>query len=70
MSDLLKQRLKSKTYWLALLTTLLGIVQANPAILGWAGLSGSDAGNVLIGIGILGAVIRELTTGPLQEKTM
>jgi uncharacterized membrane protein len=68
--ELLKQRLKSKTYWLAIASVLLGIVQSNPAILGWAGLSGTDAGNVLIAVGILGGLIREFTTGPLAEKSM
>lgn len=68
--DYLKQRLKSKTYWLALITALLGIVQSNPAVLGWAGLTASQAGTAMIIVGLAAAVLRELTTGSLAEKTM
>lgn len=63
---MIKQRLKSKTYWLGLTVTGLGLMQMNfPSI---ASFFGEYQGWVLIGIGIGIKAVRELTDKPLSAK--
>lgn len=67
MWELIKQRLKSKTYWLAVALAGLGAVQVvvpgvqdkvSPAAYAWA----------TVVLAIVVAMLRELTTQPLDEK--
>jgi hypothetical protein len=63
------QRLKSKTYQLAILTALVGFVQANPQLISdTLKLSATQLGWVMSGVGIIAMVIRELTTKAISEK--
>lgn len=63
------KRLSSKTYWLAIATLVIGAIQANPAMLGDTfHLSASTLGWVMVGIGVLAMIVRELTNKPLSEK--
>jgi uncharacterized membrane protein len=67
--DLILQRLKSKTYLLAILTALIGFAQANPQLIADTfKLSTTQLGWLMGGAGILGLIIREFTTKPLSEK--
>lgn len=67
--DLILQRLKSKTYQLAILTALVGFIQANPQLISdTLKLSASQLGWVMSGLGIIAMVIRELTTKAISEK--
>lgn len=58
---------KSKTLWFALLLAVLGAVQASTEALTDV-LSPSAAGWVTMGVGVAIAVLRVLTTIPLDEK--
>ncbi len=63
---MVRQRLRSKTYLLSLLVTALGVVQANfPHI---KELLGEHAGVTFMVIGVLIAVLRELTKEPVAAK--
>lgn len=63
---MVKQRLKSKTYWLAIAITVLGAVQANyPHI---KELLGEHSGIAYTGIAVLVALLRELTKEPVSAK--
>ena len=67
--DLILQRLKSNTYQLAILTALIGFIQANPNLIGDTfKLSTTQLGWVMSGVGIIAMVIREFTNKPLSEK--
>jgi hypothetical protein len=67
--ELILQRLKSKTYQLAILTALVGFVQANPQLISdTLKLSATQLGWVMSGAGIIAMVIRELTTKAISEK--
>jgi hypothetical protein len=67
--ELILQRLKSKTYQLAILTALVGFVQANPQLISdTLKLSATQLGWVMSGVGLVAMVIRELTTKAISEK--
>ena len=67
--ELILQRLKSKTYQLAILTALVGFVQANPQLISdTLKLSATQLGWVMSGVGIIAMVIRELTTKAISDK--
>ena len=67
--DLILQRLKSKTYQLAILTALVGFVQANPQLISdTLKLTTTQLGWVMSGVGLVAMVIRELTTKAISEK--
>jgi len=67
--ELILQRLKSKTYQLAILTALVGFIQANPQLISdTLKLSATQLGWVMSGVGIIAMVIREFTNKPLFEK--
>ena len=68
-SNPLLQRLTSKTYLLAIVTLVIGAIQANPAMLGDTfHLSNATLGWVMVGVGVAAMVIREVTSLPLSEK--
>ena len=69
MDEILK-RLRSKTYILAIASSAIGLLQAYPAVVSGLlpQLTAQQMGWVMMGIGVVGAVIRELTTKPLSEK--
>lgn len=59
----IKQRMKSKTYWLNILGgPVLAYVAANPAVFGVTGPAG------LAVLALANIVVREMTTKPLSEK--
>jgi len=63
---MISQRLKSKTYWLGLVVSTLGVIQMN-----WPEVQaslGAYAGWAYIGLGIAINIMRELTTGSLSDK--
>ena len=62
----MKNRFKSKTYWLSLAGILLGTAVANPDIVG--PYLGEHSGLIMMGLGVSGMIIRELTTSALDEK--
>ncbi len=67
--ELILQRLKSKTYQLAILTALVGFIQANPQLISdMLKLSATQLSWVMSGVGIIAMVIREFTNKPLSEK--
>lgn len=67
MIEIIKQRLKSKTYWLAVAVILFQTVdQFHGQIAGLFGAHVSLAINVLWPV--LFMAVRELTTKPLSEK--
>ena len=67
--ELILQRLKSKTYQLAILTALVGFIQANPSLIGdTLKLTTTQLGWVMSGVGLVAMVIRELTTKAISEK--
>ena len=67
--NLLLQRLKSKTYLLAVLTALLGVIQAYPQLIfDTFRLTAVQQGWLMILVGIAAAIVREYTTKPLDQK--
>ena len=60
------QRFKSKTYWLALLVTILPVLQSNWSLL--QQYFGEYQNLVYVVIGVFIAILREVTTKPLSEK--
>lgn len=63
---MVRQRLKSKTYLLSMLVTLLGVVQQNfPYI---KDSIGEHSGLVFMAIGLAIAFLRELTKEPVSAK--
>lgn len=57
-----KQRLRSKTYWVNTLAAVVGIVAAQAPALGIV------QPQVLVGLAIANIVLRELTDRPLKAK--
>lgn len=62
----LAKRLKSKTYWLAMFTASLGIIEANVGLLREA--LGEHYGYAFIVVAILSMAVREATHGPVSDK--
>ncbi|MFP5504947.1 MAG: hypothetical protein ACLGH6_01995 [Gammaproteobacteria bacterium] len=62
----ISKRLKSKTYWLAIATAGLGIVEVNMHLLQAA--LGQYYGAAFIVVALLGMAVREITTGPVADK--
>jgi hypothetical protein len=60
------KRLKSKTYWLAILMGGLTLVESNIHLL--RDSLGDNWFYVYVGFSILAMVIREATTKPIREK--
>lgn len=63
---MLSQRLKSKTYWLAITTAVLGVLSQYIPM--FQEFLGENYPFVFVGIAILSAIVREMTTKPLSEK--
>ena len=63
---MIKQRLKSKTYWLGMVAVGLGLAEQNFSMISTQ--LGDSAGFVYIALGVAGFAVRELTTGPVNEK--
>ena len=66
-TQIVKQRLKSKTYWLGTFILLLGFVQDNFPLI--SQYLGEHQGAVKVLIGLLIIAMRELTKEPLSEKS-
>lgn len=67
--NLILQRLKSKTYQLAMVSALLGIAQANPNLISNTfELSATQLGWVMAVVGFIAMIVREFTDKPLSEK--
>ena len=62
----MKSRAKSKTYWLGMISIILGTVVSNPEIIG--PYFGDHAGLIMMILGIAGMVIREYTSESLSTK--
>lgn len=59
--------LKSKTIWFSILVALAGVAEQYAAVI--SSLVGpKNSGVVMIGIGVVAAVLRVYTTQPLSEK--
>lgn len=64
--EILKQRAKSKGYYLAMAVTALGAVQT--ALPGVQEQLKDYYGFIVMGVGVAIAIIREMTNKPLSEK--
>lgn len=60
------KRLKSKTYWLAMFTAAIGILEANIGLLREA--FGEHYGYAFIVVAVLSMAVREATYGPVRDK--
>ena len=63
---MIKQRLKSKTYWLGMAAVGIGIAEQNFSMI--SDQLGNNAGWVYIVLGMAGFGVRELTKGPVSDK--
>jgi hypothetical protein len=71
MLEILRQRIKSKTYQAAVITILVGFFEAQSGVLRecLAPLLGPQwAGLVISALGVVFAIYRELTRTPLEYK--
>jgi uncharacterized membrane protein len=67
MLELIKQRLKSKTYWTAIIGALLTILEANSGYI--SGLLPPDTGKYLVLFWVPAMLtLREITTAALSDK--
>lgn len=62
----ISKRLRSKTYWLAIVTAGMGLIEVNMHLL--QGLLGQWYGAAFVVVAILSMAIREATTGPVGSK--
>lgn len=62
----ISKRLKSKTYWLAIATAGLGIVEVNMHLM--QEMLGQYYGAAFIVVALLAMAVREMTTGPVTGK--
>ena len=67
MSPKLRGALRSKTVWVGLGLSLMGVVQANEAVFQQY-LTPEAQGWLTVGVGAVVVVLRFLTTLPLDEK--
>ncbi len=63
----IKQRLKSKTYWVALLGALLTVLEANSGFIGQF-IPSEYRAYIVMMWPVLMLVLRELTTSALSDK--
>ncbi len=61
------QRLKSNTYQFSILLAILGVVQASSGVFTQY-MTPTVAGWFTVVVGIVVAILREITTKPLNEK--
>lgn len=66
MMDKILKRLKSKTYWLAIITAGVGVVEVNMGLM--KGLLGDWYGVAFVAVALLSMAIREVTTGSVSDK--
>jgi hypothetical protein len=59
-------RLKSKTYWLAIVTAGIGILEANIGLL--RDNLGEHYGYAFVAVAVLSMAVREATYGPVGDK--
>jgi hypothetical protein len=68
MNDTVKGTLLSKTMWLNGAVAVLGVVDSLQAHAGWLAVFLPNTGPLMAGLGILGIILRAITSQSLSEK--